>query len=306
MSKESVILTYDMGGTFIKNGVVNQAGSLKELAQIPTPKPSDTQGREILAAFQQRTQEVAEHYQIAAIGISTHGVVDKGSKTVTCSSYHLPGLKNLPLVKMLEAEFNVPVAIDNDVNSAGIGEMVAGSAKQWKNCIFVALGTSIGGAIILNGQLVHGVGSCGGEIGVMITNDSEKGGDYRSGAWESYASASALMKSYQKAIGAELVTPEDFTQALQSKDAIACKVMDDYVHRLGSGLVGLAHTLAPEAFIIGGAITSLEGLLLDPLKENFYRRVLEPCRQIQMVTATLGNKAGMLGAAELARQERSL
>ena len=291
------ILSFDIGGTAIKYGVVNSHGKLEFNDQFPTPKPSPKQGEKLLDLLIHYSDDLTQKYDICAIGISTHGVVDFTKGTVLLSSNHLPGLRNLPIKKTLKDRYQVLVTVDNDVNSAAIGELWQGSAKQYKNFIFIALGTSIGGAVVVNRHLIRGKNSCGGEVGHIITSERDKKPKFLPGAWESRASASFLTKQYYKIKKDLTLTPKDFQNDLQNRDPQTVELFEKFIFSLTSGIISLAHVLDPDAFIIGGAIVNMEDLLFKPLVENYQRRVLPICAGTPIVAAELGNSAGKIGAA---------
>ncbi len=291
------ILSFDIGGTGVKYGVVTSEGELVFQDKFATPKPSPSQGKKLLDTMIHYADELTQKYEISAIGISTHGVVDFNKGSVILSSHHLPGLKDLPIKKTLKDRYGVLVTVDNDVNSAAIGELWQGSAKQYKNFIFIALGTSIGGAVIVNRHLVRGRNFCGGEIGYLITNEKDKKPQFMPGAWESYASASVLTKRYLKAKKNTKLRPEDFQNDLANGDAQTVELFDRFVFSLTSGIISLAHTLDPDAFILGGAIVGMDQLLFDPVIKSYQSRVLTTCANTPIMAAKLGNTAGMIGAA---------
>ncbi|MFT6835482.1 MAG: glucokinase [Francisellaceae bacterium] len=295
----SHILSFDIGGTGIKYGVVTPDGKLIFHNQFPTPRPSAHQGDQLLNLLIEYTIQVMAQYKIAAIGISTHGVVNTEKGEVIFSSHHLPGLKNLPIKSNLEKEFKILVFLDNDVNSAAIGELWQGSAKKYQNFVFIALGTSIGGAIIVNRHLVRGRNHCGGEIGYLVTNEKadKDTSVLLSGAWECYASASALTKNYHLVKNNTSLSPDDFMIDLENNDPETCEVFNNFIFSLTSGMISLAHTLDPDAFILGGAIVNMKSKLFEPVIESYKQRALSICMDTPIVAASLGNTAGMIGIA---------
>jgi glucokinase len=300
----SNILGFDIGGTYIKYGVVDAEGNVLEHDKISTPKVSKTQGEELISLMKNIGDKFIKKYNCLAVGISAHGVVDNVEGIVSTSSYHLPSLAGLPIVGILSEHFDLPVSIDNDAKSAAIGEYWHGSASEYKNFIFVALGTSIGGAIIIDGKLLRGIGNCAGEIGYLITNEFDSNNDFVPGAWESYGSASSLMKKYKQQKGNHLQS-DDFNKDLANGDEVVKLILDKYIYSLTSGLISLAHTLSPEAFVFGGGITKMGNKLLAPIKSEYQRRALAPVRGAHFKMAVLGNNAGMIGAAYLAKQKIS-
>ena len=298
----SNILSFDIGGTYIKFGIINNKGIILISNKVPTPRITAFQGRDLLNLIISISDRYISEFNCVAVGISCHGVIDHVYGEVKVSSYHLPTLAGLPIVSTIEDRFKIPVYIDNDAKAAAIGEYWAGSAKNYKNFIFIALGTSIGGAIIIDGKIYRGVGNVAGEIGFLVTNESDNSNNFIPGAWECYGSASSLVKRYKKIKGID-VNANDFNDALNNKEWEAEEVLREYISSLATGIISLAHILSPQAFILGGGITSMGAKLIDPLVLEFKKRSLASVHDIQFKMATLGNDAGIIGAAYIARQK---
>lgn len=291
------ILSFDIGGTYIKYGIVNDTGEIVHEDRFETPPPSAIQGEKIEQSMQQITIKMQKQYAICGIGISAHGVVDYNQQIVTCSANYLPGLKNIDFSSRLQRMFNVPVIMDNDGNTAALGEYWHGNAENYASFVFVVLGTSIGGGIVLNGQLWRGLHNRSGELGYLITHETDKTERFIPGAWEAYASAASLIRRYRAIKKDEMLTEHDFNQDLINNDLNALKVLQQYAHSVASGLLGLVHVLAPEAVILGGAITRMGSTLLEPVTEEFRLRALDSVKNTPILTARLGNRSGMIGAA---------
>ena len=302
---QTYVLSFDIGGTYIKFGIIDPTGELVYDDKLATPEPGKQQGEAITEQLTRITEKMKNHFSVTAIGISAHGIVDHIQQQVIYCSNYLPGMRHLPLSAILQRQFDLPVIMENDGKAAALGEYWQGSGEKYNSFIFVALGTSIGGGIILNGQLWRGIDNIAGEIGYIITHETDKTERFIPGAWEAYASAGSLIRRFRDFKSDQSLTEHAFNEALMQHDPQAQEALRQYAHSLSSGLLALAHSLAPEAFILGGAITRMGATLLDPVKEEFRQRALEPISHIPILAATLGNRAGMIGVALLARQQIS-
>ena len=212
----------------------------------------------------------------------------------------------------------VPVYVTNDANAAALGESFAGAAKQYGSSIFVTLGTGVGGGIIIDGKLFEGNRSAGAEIGHMVIRmGGEKCTCGRKGCFEAYASATALIRQTQNAMrkAPESIlwklapTPEEVDgktafDGLRAGDKTAEKVVNAYIGYLAEGLANLANIFRPEAIVLGGGVCAEGETLLAPLRRKMNRLVYAGTKYapVLLLTASLGNDAGLVGAARFAQQ----
>lgn len=297
---ENNYLCFDLGGTFIKYGVLNSAGQMLYQDQVPTPTQACRE--RVMQIFVEKYQQLKD-YQIQGIGISVHGIVDVNQGKIILGSDFVKSLVGFPIVDALQAVTDLPVMIENDVNAAAIGELHYGSAKQFRDCIFLTLGTSIGGAVIINGHIHRGFNGGAGEIGYLITQaQGNDGQGLCAGAWERYASATALIKAYREACDDDSVDHVQFSQNLIAGQALEIGLFNQFLDRVVDGLIGLSHCLAPQAIMIGGAITQLEEAMFAPLRQKFAERVIPIFKEIQIVPTTYPKTAGLLGMVALLEQ----
>ena len=250
---------------------------------------------------------------LGGIGFGIPGTVDS-KKGMIVSAVNI-GCKNEKLVEEMAQYFNVPIAVGNDANMAALGEQRFGAGKGHENVVMITLGTGIGGGIIIDGKLYEGNGGAGGEVGhQIIVVDGEQCNCGRRGCWERYASATGLINQtkYAMADNANSLMHKiasenggvDGKTAFLAKDAgdeAGRNVVEQYLHYLSEGLLNLAYVLHPEMFIIGGGISHEGKNVMDPLREKLNESLQSSgmLPLIEIVQASLGNNAGIIGAAAL-------
>ncbi|MFE7083474.1 ROK family glucokinase [Priestia megaterium] len=310
----------DIGGTTIKMAFINQNGEIISKWEIPTN--INDGGKyipvDIAKSIEQTLSKLGQEKQkLIGMGIGAPGPVNlrNGSIDVAVNL----GWKNFPLRDLLEIETSLPVIVDNDANIAAIGEMWKGAGEGTKDLLCVTLGTGVGGGIIANGQIVHGINGAGGEIG-HITSLIEGGAPCncgKTGCIETIASATGIVRLMIEELSST-PTPSklrDFHiqhQTLSSElvfklanegDELANKVIRKVTLYLGLALANLADGLNPEKIIIGGGVSKAGDALLVPLKEQFTRFAFPRVSQgLELAIATLGNDAGIIGGAWLVKR----
>lgn len=294
MSPTAIAL--DLGGTSIKYGLVNGKGSILWESLCPTPNTSaDAIVGELLRCIRE-IQALGKTPAPTAIGIGTPGMVDVETGAVLGSAFQLPGWENLPLAGLLSAQTGLPVFVDNDANLMGLGEYTFGTRKKGKNVLLFTLGTGIGGAIFINGTLYRGSQNAGGELGYIPFN-------YRGieGYWEDFASMKALAEQYagknpETAPSAKLV----FERAAAG-DHLAQELIRENIHLVGRGIAGYINIFNPDTIIIGGGVSDSQLGYIEQVKQEALQYALpDCCKGLDIVAASLGNKAGMIGAGYFA------
>ena len=278
----------DIGGTSVKLGVMDENRQLVWEHAIPSVI-NDPQGMADAIAAALRTAP----YTVAAAGISCAGRVDRLRRCVTASNLRW---MRVPFHPMMTAALGCPVAIDNDVAGAMYGEWRMGAAKGIGNLVYFTIGTGIGSAMLLNGRPFRGHDNTAGEAGHMITHaDGEPCPCGGHGCWERYASASALERR------AGMSCREVFARAAAG-DAQADAVLEDYVHELCIGLSNICCILYPAVIMLGGGITGAGDALLDRIRRQMRdkRPGLVSQEPPEIILATLGNKAGVIGGCMMA------
>ncbi len=307
-------LGIDLGGTFIKGGIVSENGEIVVADKVPTE--ADSGSDRIIENIARLSNGLIEKSgmkksDIDGLGIGIPGMIDsqRGIVVYACNL----GWLEFDVAAAVEAAVGVPVKIGNDANVAALGEMKFGGGKKYNNIVMVTLGTGVGGGIILDGKLIEGHRGCGAEIGhSVIVAGGEPCGCGRRGCLEAYASASALMRDTKRAMQKN---PKSRMWEIGSLDAVSGKVpfdyystdkaaktvVDNYISKLGCGLVNFANEYRPEAIVLGGGVCAQGDNLIVPLQkimnEEVYAGTTGP--EVKIVVATLGNDAGTLGAAAL-------
>lgn len=285
------ILAFDIGGTFIKYGIINEQFKIEEIHKVPTDAQKGGQ------ALIEKVIEIIETYDnIDRIGISTAGQVDSENGIVVYSTGNIPYYTGMTVKKLIENKTSIPTFVENDVNSAAIGEAQFGAAKGYNDFICLTYGTGIGGAIYLNGKIYKGSGSSAGELGHMIVHAGGKqctcGGE---GCYECYASASALLKSVNKIAGEPLDGFQIFEKENFEKPEIRSEI-DKWIDEIIIGLINIIYVFNPPLIVLGGGIMN-EDYIIDLIDRKIYNKLMDNYKNVNIVRAKNGNKSGLLGAA---------
>ncbi len=288
------ILAFDIGGTEIKYALCDENFNLTEKKSIPTNAHEG--GKRII----ERVVEIAKSVEnIDRIGISTAGQVDSINGRIIYATDSIPGYTGTEIKAIVEAETGVPTAVENDVNSAAIGEAVFGAAKGCDSFICLTYGTGIGGAIYLDGKLFTGSSFSAGEFGHIITHAGGKrctcGG---CGCYEAYASASALVSSVSEKLGKTMNGREIFENF---DNAEIRSVIDEWIDEIAIGLKGLVYIFNPALIVCGGGIMS-QPYITDEINARLQKELMASFRKVRIVKALMGNDANKLGAAYLASE----
>ena len=249
---------------------------------------------------------------VGGVGIGVPGPVVKGRIVKFFANFPWP--ENLDLAAEFEERLGLKVKVDNDVNVITLGEMWKGAGKGHKNVLGIAVGTGIGGGIIIDGNLVSGKNGTAGEIGhSKVVKDGKLCGCGQKGCWEAYASATGLIreaqgrlivnkknKLYEDTKGRE-VEAKDIFDAAKDGDEFSMDIVDYEVDYLALGISNLLNILDPEIIVMGGGVSLAGDFLLDKLRERLKKYALPSALEgLEIVEAELGNDAGILGAAHLA------
>lgn len=285
------ILCFDIGGTFIKYGLCDENFNLLEKDKIPTL--AENGGQSII----ERVIEIIEQYDsIDRVAVSTAGQVDSENGIVVYSTDNIPYYTGMRVKSLIENKTGIPTFVENDVNSAALGEAHFGAAKGVSDFICLTLGTGIGGAIFLNNKLYKGSASSAGELGHMIIHSGGKqctcGGE---GCYECYASASALIKAVNKVSPVELNAFQIFEKENIEKPEIRSEI-DKWIDEIIVGLVNIIYIFNPSMIVLGGGIMN-ENYIIELIDRKIYTRLMDNFKNVKIVRPKLGNDAGMIGAA---------
>ena len=309
----------DLGGTNIVAGVVDQDYNIIAKASCKTnvPRPEadvcDSMATIVKEAIKKAKLKMED---IDYIGIGVPGAVNPETRVIETS----PNLffKNWEIAKMMEERLHKYTKVENDANAAALGEFLAGSAKGTKNAIAITLGTGVGGGIVIDGKIYSGSNYAGAELGHMvIVKDGRECGCGRKGCWGAYASATALINMTKEAIRNEKaefsymlhladddidnVNGKTAFDAQQAGDNTGKEVVEKYIEYLATGLINVINIFQPDVLCIGGGIAGQGENLLGPLRSIIEKERFTKFneKQTQVCIATLGNDAGIIGAASL-------
>lgn len=306
----------DVGGMSIKIGLVDSEGKIIISKSFATEQEKGF--KSMFARTADKIKEIINEadfslLDLGGIGIGIPGTVDS-KKGMIVSAVNI-GCKNENLVEEMSQYFNVPIAVGNDANMAALGEQRFGAGKGHENVVMITLGTGIGGGIIIDGKLYEGNGGAGGEVGHQIIEiDGEECNCGRLGCWEKYASATGLINQTKHAMAENAnslmhkivaeqgeVNGKTAFLAKDAGDEAGAKVVEQYLHYLAEGLLNLGYVLHPEMFIIGGGISHEGENVMLPLQEKLNASLEKSGMMpyIDVVKASLGNSAGIIGAAAL-------
>lgn len=304
-------LGLDIGGMSIKGVCIDAEGQILAEGCVPTECENGGMAMcDAIAVLADRLSEQVEG-ELGGVGVGCPGMIDSDTGTVIFAGNL--GLKNFPLGAILQEKLHTDVKITNDANAAALGEARFGAGKQYSNSVLVTLGTGVGGGIIIGGKLFEGGDSAGAEIGHMVI---ERYGVRctcgRRGCFEAYSSATALIRKTRtemeedpssemwKTYTSQNCTGKTAFEYMET-DHTAKKVIDWYVNYLACGLLNLANIFRPQVIMLGGGIAAEGEKLTRPLQEIVDREIFggNDYAPVRVVKATLGNKAGALGAAAL-------
>ena len=304
----------DVGGTTVKCGLFRTDGTLVEKWEIPTRKENN--GDQILpdvaAAVNAKIEEKGiSKDDVEGVGIGVPGPVNsKGEVDRAVNLYW--GYKNV--AGEMEELTGLHAKAGNDANVAALGEAWKGAAAGHKSGVMVTLGTGVGGGVIINGKIITGAHGAGGEIGHIHVDDEVPGacGCGNHGCLEHVASANGIVRlakwmleqnAVKTVLDPETMSAREIWDAVKDGDTFACEVAERFGKYLGLALSAVAGTADPEVFVIGGGVSKAGPVILDYIKKYYLKYTFRGCRGAKFVLATLGNDAGMYGAAKLVIEE---
>ncbi len=305
----------DVGGTFVKSGVVDENGNIVADGKIASE--CDKGGNKLAENAATLVMRLLEKSgiskdQIVGAGMGFPGFIDSKNGIVVYSNN--VRLSDFPVVEIMQAKLGLKVKVANDANVAALGEKMFGAGKEYNDMVMITLGTGVGAGIIIDGKLFEGNRSAGAEIGhMLLVHGGEQCTCGRKGCFEAYSSATALirdtgraMQNHKDSLMWEIgsidnvtgKTPFDYAK----KDKYAAEVVNNYIEMLGSALTDIANIFRPEAIIIGGGVCAQGDNLIVPLKQKIQSELFGAefgSPEVVLRIAELGNKAGLLGASAL-------
>lgn len=311
----------DIGGTYAKVGLLTKAFDIIGKATLPTTSYKSPQ--RLISAVSGAVRSLLKSRNIPktaiyGVGVGVAGLVD-AEKGVIKNLINIPGYRGLNIKRAFEKEFGLPVYADNDANAMALAEFHKGAGRGGTNVVCVTLGTGVGGGIVIGGRLYRGSTSSAGELGHIPIN--MKGPRCNCGGTaciETYAGNSYIARRLKgalkrrmgrlgmaaKALAAD-VAPRLLYKAAKNGDRSALELWEEIGAEIGVMLAGVINLLDPDKVVIGGGIADAGRFLFSPIKKTVRSRAMESKRRIKIVKARLGKDAGLVGAAMLARLERT-
>ncbi len=316
----SYYIGVDLGGMSAKCALLRD-GKLYGVSRYKTAKELSVEeiARNFVALVLETVQKCGITMEdVAAVGIGSPGIIDsERGEVVSWTNY---GWENVSLSELVESQLNKPVFLTNDANAAALGEYEYGAGKNYNSTVMLTIGTGIGSGIIFDGKIFEGNQGAGGELGhEVIKFGGERCSCGRRGCFERYASASALIRQTQRAMivhpeselwricngNTENVNGKTAFDGMRLGDKTAKNVLSRYYQYLAAGITNVVNAFRPEAIILGGGISAERETITKPLQVIVNREKMggNKTTPVQIVTATLGNDAGIYGAAEYARRK---
>ena len=306
----------DVGGTKVLGGVVDESGTVVKTARRDTPGEG---GAGLTQAIKDVAKELMAQFTVDSVGVSAAGFVSSDRKTMLATP-NIAGWNGVDLDYQLTSLIGLPVVIENDANAAAWGEARFGAGRGKRHMLMLTVGTGIGGGIVVNGELYRGAFGTAAEIGhIRVVPEGHLCGCGARGCFEQYGSGNALMRHAREAIAAspdiarnilargdgtlEGLTGKAITDAARDGDAVALAAFNTTAQWLGAGIATLSVILDPECVVIGGGVIDAGDILLEPTRAAMVRYMpfagKHPYPEI--IGAQLGNEAGLVGVADLAR-----
>lgn len=306
----------DVGGTKVLGGVVDQNGQILSTARRDTPRQG---GSALTYAIAEIALELMSQFEISSVGVSAAGFVSSDRKTMLATP-NIADWNGINLDYELTQLIGLPVVIENDANAAAWGEAKFGAGRSQNHMMMLTVGTGIGGGIVVNGSLYRGAYGIAAEFGhLRVVPEGHLCGCGARGCFEQYASGNALLRHAREAISAtpEIarnllsrgdgtiagLTGQAITDAARDGDPVALAAFNTTGHWLGAGIASLCVLLDPACVVIGGGVIEAGEILLKPTREGVERTMpfagKHPFPEI--IPAQLGNTAGLVGVADLAR-----
>lgn len=312
----SLTVGVDVGGTKVLGGVVDASGKVLATSRRETPREG---GHELTKTIAAVALELMQEHSITAVGVSAAGFVSSDRKTMLATP-NIADWNGVQLEVELTKLIGLPVVIENDANAAAWGEAKFGAGRNQAHMMMLTIGTGVGGGIVVNNELYRGAFGIAAEFGhLRVVPEGHLCGCGARGCFEQYASGSALRRHAREAISAspdlarnllargdgtiEGLTGQAITDAAREGDAVALAAFQTTAQFLGAGIASLAVLLDPSCVVIGGGVIDAGEILLAPTREAMKRYMpfagKHPYPEI--VAAELGNEAGLVGVADLAR-----
>ncbi|WEV69211.1 ROK family protein [Bifidobacterium sp. ESL0775] len=309
----SKILAFDIGGTKLAAGIVNESGECKNFTSIPTQR-EDGPKKVIPRLLKLGEQVMGDEKGIRAIGISCGGPLNANTG-VLIGPPHLPGWTNIAITQIATNHFGLPAYLDNDATAAALGEAWYGAGASASSMIYLTISTGVGGGIVIDGRPYRGATGNGGELGhITVRPGGRLCSCKRHGCLEAYCSGRNIARRAQikldeaSSLGQvsslsliDDITAADVSRETAAGDWVASTVWNETTSILGQALTDLVNAFEPEVAILGGGVTRAGAMLLDPVRAIVKENAMEPIAQkARIVLASLGDEVGVIGAGAIA------
>jgi glucokinase len=302
------VIAIDLGGTNLRAGIVDANGTISKQVRSLTPN-SDT-AAELAGDLAKTINDLRDGEEIQGVGLGLAAVVDSNRNRVSTSP-NLPRLNNFDFAAEIGSQTGLEVYLENDATAAAIGEHWLGAGKDANHLICITLGTGVGGGLIVDGKPVYGAAGNAGEVGHICLNaEGPACGCGSNGCLEQYASGTAIVRMTRELISEYPDSPlhsrfeftsEDVHEAAVNGDMAAIQAFENAGRHLGTALAGLVNLLNPEIIVITGGVASAWELFIGETRKELRKRAFhQPAEHVKIVRGTLGDHAGVLGAAKRA------
>jgi len=314
MKNKNFAIGIDVGGTNLKFGLVNKNGKI--LKEVILPTLAHLGRDKVLKRIIEGVKEIScgvKKSKVLGLGIGTPGLVDS-NKGIVRGFNNIPGWKEVPLKKILKKEFGLQTFVDNDVNVMTLAEWACGGAKGAQNVVCLTLGTGVGGGIIIEGKLYHGTSLSAGEIGhIPISFNGPRCLCGNIGCLERYIGNRYIVDRAKKYLKKEkhtilkkwiaegnVLSPELLAKGAKRGDRLSLRIWDEVAEYLATALSGVVNFVNPEKIIIGGGVSNAGDVLFGPLRKKVRKKAADiPAKDVKIIKAALGERAGLIGAAML-------
>lgn len=296
--KETIVKYYisiDIGGTFIKYGLIDENAIIKEKNELETEAYKG--GEQILEKVLKIIENYTKSQQVEGVAISTAGMVDRKNGSIRYASNLIPNYTGINFKKPIKEQFGLDCAVENDVNCAGLGEYISGAGKDSKIALILTIGTGIGGCAVINGEVYQGVSGSALEVGYMKIGNEDL---------QDLGSAKTLVEKVAKEKNESVDdwNGKKIFYLAKKSDPICTKAIDEMCEAIAIGIANISYVLNPDTVILGGGIMSQEDYLYGIIDTKLREYLKEPIyEQISLKFAKNQNSAGMIGAFYNYKQE---
>ncbi|RKP51725.1 ROK family protein [Cohnella endophytica] len=287
------ILAADIGGTNTKIGICDERGNIDQYKEYSTE--SHKGGPHVVNRLLDR---MSTYEDFDAIAISTAGQVNADEGYIVYANENIPNYTGTKLQEIIAGRFHKPVKVENDVNAAALGEATFGAAHAYPDFLCLTFGTGVGGAIVINRRIYRGANGVAAEFGHLITHPlSAETDNPRNAYYETHASTTALIRMARQ-VDPECVDGKVFFDKINKGNDKLTRLLHSWVTEVSIGLASLVHVFNPPAIIVGGGVMEQDNLV-RLVEERTKELIMESFRGVKILKASLGNKAGLLGATSL-------